>query len=207
MQWFSIWLSTFTVIFAIVDPFGYVPIFLTMTADDTEAERRKMLGTACLTAFVILAFFTFLGKSILFFFGISMPALQIAGGLILLAIGFEMLKVIPVHEKLSASEEREGTAKKDISIVPLAIPMLSGPASIATVIMLASKMPSVSGYIAIITSIAVTLGFTFLILRSAHRILGFVGLTGLKVVTRVMGFLLCAMAVQFVINGWLAIRG
>lgn len=206
MEWFRLWLSTFTVIFAIVDPFGYVPIFLSMTATDSIEQRRSMLRTACLTAFAILAFFTFFGKGILFFFGITMPALQIAGGLILLLIGFEMLKVIPVHEKLTAGEEIEGAAKKDISIVPLAIPMLSGPASIASVIMLSGKDPSAFGYISIISSVVVTLGFTYLILRSAHRVLFLVGLTGLKVVTRVMGFLLCALAVQFIINGYIAIR-
>jgi len=206
MHWFSIWVQTFGVIFALIDPFGYVPMFLTMTARDTIERRRAMLRKACVTAFAVLTAFTFLGNHILAFFGISIPALQISGGLILLAIGFEMLKVTPVHEKISESEESDGAAKDDISIVPLAIPMLSGPASISTVIMLTSKTPSAHGYMAIIGSIALTLGFTYVILSSANRVLAIVGLTGLKVVTRVMGFLLCAMAIQFVINGYLAIR-
>jgi multiple antibiotic resistance protein len=126
--------------------------------------------------------------------------------LILLAIGFEMVKVIRVNEKLSISEESEGVEKEDLSIIPLAIPMLSGPASIAAVIVLSAKAVRLVDYGIIIISIAGTLLFTYVILRSAGRILSSIGLTGLKVVTRVMGLLLCAMAVQFVINGYLAIR-
>ena len=206
MGWVGLWLSTFGVIFAIVDPFGYVPIFLAMTANDSEERRKQMVRRACLASFALLAFFTFFGSPLLRFFGISIPALQISGGLILLLIGFEMSKVLPIGEKLTPVEEREGRDKDDISIIPLAIPMLSGPASIASVIVLGTKTPTWMGYSAILVSIAATLAFTYLILRSATRILRLVGITGLKVVTRIMGFLLCAMAIQFVINGWVAIR-
>jgi len=204
----SYWLSTFSVIFAIVDPFGYIPIFIAMTAKDSEARRRVMLGKACLTAGIVLTLFTFVGNYILTFFGISIPALQITGGLLLLVIGFEMLKVLPIGEKLSAVEENEGVEKEDISIVPLAIPMLSGPASIATVVVLAAESDHMApqGYFVIVLAVALTLGGTYVVLRSAGKILNYVGVTGLNVVTRIMGLLLCAMAVQFVINGYLAIR-
>ena len=113
------WLPTFGVIFAIIDPFGYVPIFLSLTAGDSEAQRRKMIRKACLTAFIVLTLSTFIGQQILSFFGISIPALQISGGLILLIIGFEMMKVLPVVEKLSQKEETESARKEDISIVPV----------------------------------------------------------------------------------------
>lgn len=206
MELLGTWLSTFGVIFAIIDPFGYVPVFLSMTANDSDSQRRKMLKKACMTAFAVLTISTFLGNYILHFFGISIPALQISGGLILLVIGFEMLKVIPVAEKLSPSEVSEGAQKEDISIIPLAIPMLSGPASIATVVVLSSHSQSVSVYPAIVISIFLTLLFTYLILRSAGRVLKYIGGTGLKVMTRVMGLLICAMAVQFVINGYLAVK-
>jgi multiple antibiotic resistance protein len=206
MTFLGLWLSTFGLIFAIIDPFGYVPVFLTMTATDTDQRRREMLRVACLTAFGLLSFFTLMGNYLLVFFGISIPALQISGGLILLAIAFEMLKVNPVGEKLSESETGEAIKKEDISIVPLAIPMLSGPASITTVVVLSAKERSVPNYLAILISIAATLLFTYLILRSANRILHFIGITGLNVLTRVMGLLLCAMAVQFVINGYIAVR-
>jgi multiple antibiotic resistance protein len=202
----SLWFSTFALIFSVIDPFGYVPIFLGMTADNSDPQRRSMLKKACFAAFAVLALFTLLGTSFLHFFGISLPALQIAGGIILLAIGFEMLKVIPIPEKLSVSEEREGVQKEDISIVPLAIPMLAGPASIATVVILGSKAHDLWDYGSILVSILATLTFTYLILRSAAHVLRFMGQTGLRVLTRIMGLLLCAMAVQFVINGYLAVK-
>ena len=167
MQLFSVWLSTFGLIFAIIDPFGYIPIFISMTVRDSDRRRREMLTRACVTAFIVLTFFTLFGSYILAFFRISIPALQISGGLILLAIGLEMVRVIPVSEKLSPPEETEGLEKDDISIIPLAIPMLSGPAAIATVVVLGSGVRRVLDFSAIIVSIAGTLTFTFLILRYA----------------------------------------
>jgi multiple antibiotic resistance protein len=207
---FELFLSTFGVIFAIIDPFGYVPIFLTMTANDSEERRREMLKRACVTAFGVLAVSTFLGDHILRFFGIGIPALQISGGLLLLVISFEMLKVIPVVEKLTPNEEIEGREKEDISIIPLAIPMLSGPASIASVVVLTSQAGQESEgwmlYSAILFSVAITLVFTYLVLRSAGKLFKFIGVTGLNIITRVMGLLLCAMAIQFIINGYLAVK-
>jgi len=198
--------TNFGTVFAIIDPFGYVPIFLILTATDDEQKRRWMLKRACGTALVVLVLATFIGKPVLSFFGISIPALQISGGLVLLAVAFEMLKVLPVNEKLSTAEEIEAVAKPDISIVPLAIPMLSGPASIAAVIVLSADGPTTWGHASTVFSTVITLGFTYLILRSATRVMKFVGLTGLNVMTRVMGLLLCAMAIQFLINGYLALR-
>ena len=197
--------STFTLIFAIVDPFGYIPLFLAMTAENTDEQRSRMLRKACVTAFLVLTLFTFFGSRILGLFGISIPALQISGGLILLVIGFEMLKVIPVAEKVSPAEELEGVRKDDISIVPLAIPMLSGPASMATVVVLAAKAEAALDYAVIVGSIVLTLIITYLTLKSSSRILRYLGQSGLNVMTRIMGLLLAAMAVQFVINGYLAI--
>ena len=206
MNELSIWISTLGVIFAVIDPFGYVPIFLAMTAKDTPKKRNAMLRKACITAFLVLAIFTIFGKFILRFFGISIPAMQISGGLILLVIGFDMLQVLPVKAKLAPDEETEGSRKDDISIVPLAIPMLSGPATMTSVAVLTSKSPGAEGVFAILVSVLVTLAFTYLILQSANRILKYFGLTGLHVATRIMGLLLCAMAIQFVIDGYLAVR-
>jgi len=200
------WLSTFGVIFAIVDPFGYVPIFLSLTAGDSEALRRKMIRKACATAFLVLTISTFVGQQVLSFFGISIPALQISGGLILLILGFEMMKILPVVERLSQKEESEAERKEDISIVPLAIPMLSGPAAIASVIVLSSRAQSLADYPVIILSILVTLLITYFVLRSSSRLIKIIGVTGLNVMTRVMGLLLCAIAIQYVINGFLAVK-
>lgn len=199
-------LSTFGVIFAIIDPFGYVPIFLSLTAGDSQEQREKTVKKACLTAFVVLTVSTFLGQQILKFFGISLPALQISGGLILLIIGFEMMNILPIVGKLSPKEESEAVRKEDISIVPLAIPMLSGPASIATVIVLSSHTKSFSEYPLIIVCILVTLMITYFVLKSSSWLMKIIGVTGLNVMSRVMGLLLCAIAIQYVINGYLSIQ-
>lgn len=206
MEWFSLVLSTIGLIFALIDPPGYVPLFLSITAGDSEEGRKRILRRALLASFVILTVFTFLGNAILSFFSISIPALQISGGLILLAIGFEMLNMLPRGEKLTRTEQSEATTREDVSIIPLAIPMLAGPASIVAVIVLAAREASIRNYSAVIVSIAFTLGVTYLVLRFATPILNKIGVTGLRVATRVMGLLLCAMAIQFVIDGYHAVR-
>lgn len=205
MDW-SLWIPTFGLIFAIIDPFGYVPVFLAMTADDNQQQRNHMLLKACVTAFVVLVCFTFLGESILGFFAVSIPALQISGGLILLVIGFGMLSVSPTGARISPPEKVEARDKADISIVPLAIPMLAGPASMTTVVVLASKEPTTMNYSTIIVCIFLTLTITYWVLRLGGPMLKFLGLTGLNVMTRIMGLLMCAMAVQFIIDGYVAIR-
>ena len=198
-------LSTFGLLFALIDPPGYVPMFLTLTANESEDGKKRTLKRACLAAFAFLCLFTFLGNTLLSFFAISIPALQISGGLILLVIGFEMLNMIPRGEKTTKTEQSEASTKDDVSIIPLAIPMLAGPASIVAVIVLASRESTVANYAAILVSIAITLGITYMMLHFSARIMRFLGVTGLRVLTRVMGLLLCAMAVQFVIDGYKAI--
>lgn len=206
MEWFSLFLSTFGLIFALIDPPGYAPLFLAITANDSEEGRKKILRRACTAAFIVLLLFTFVGNYLLKFFAISIPALQISGGLIMLAIGFEMLNMLPRGEKITKTEQSEATTKDDVSIIPLAIPMLSGPASIVAVIVLAAREQSFANYSSIVVSIILSLGVTYTVLQFATRILKLVGVTGLRVATRIMGLLLCAMAVQFVIDGYLAVK-
>jgi multiple antibiotic resistance protein len=206
MQFIQLWLSIFGVIFAAIDPFGYVPIFLSMTAEKKEEERHWILKKACLTSFLVLAVFSLGGNSLLSFFGISIPALQISGGLILIVIGFNMLQLMPMATKLSTDDATEAREKEDISIVPLAIPMLAGPASLTTIAVTSARVQGPIDYLILVSSIFATLAFTYFILRSANKVLHWAGLIGLHVLTRLMGLLLCAIAVQFVINGYLAIR-
>jgi len=206
MEWLAVFFTTFGFIFALIDPLGYVPLFLAMTATDSKERRQRMLRRACTTAFFVLLIFILLGHSILGFFHISIPALQISGGLILLFIGFEMLNLLHSKEPLTPSEENEASQKDDISIVPLAIPMLSGPASIVAVVVLTAKSSAVANYLVVILSVFLTLLITYFVLSASERIMKVVGLTGVNAASRIMGLLLSAMAVQFVIDGFLAIR-
>jgi multiple antibiotic resistance protein len=206
MEWLAVFFTTFGFIFALIDPLGYVPLFLAMTATDSKERRQRMLRRACTTAFFVLLIFIVLGHSILAFFHISIPALQISGGLILLFIGFEMLNLLRSKEPLTPSEENEASQKDDISIVPLAIPMLSGPASIVAVVVLTAKSSAIANYVVVIVSVFLTLLITYFVLSASERIMKVVGLTGVNAASRIMGLLLSAMAVQFVIDGFLAIR-
>jgi multiple antibiotic resistance protein len=206
MEWLSLFFSTFGLIFALIDPLGYVPLFLAMTAADSSERRQKMLRRACITAFSVLVGFVLFGNWILAFFHVSIPALQISGGLILLFIGFEMLNLLHSKVALTPSEETEASQKDDISIVPLAIPMLSGPASIVAVVVSSAKQPDLGNYVAVILSVLLTLLITYFVLGASERIMKVVGITGVNAASRIMGLLLCAMAVQFVIDGFLAIR-
>lgn len=206
MEWLAVFFTTFGFIFALIDPLGYVPLFLAMTATDSKERRQRMLRRACITAFLVLLIFIVLGHSILAFFHISIPALQISGGLILLFIGFEMLNLLHSKEALTPSEETEASQKDDISIVPLAIPMLSGPASIVAVVVLTAKSSALANYLVVIVSVFLTLLITYFVLSASERIMKVVGLTGVNAASRIMGLLLSAMAVQFVIDGFLAIR-
>lgn len=206
MEFLTLWVSTFGLIFALIDPPGYVPLFLSITASYSAERRKKILLRACFVAFCVLSTFSIFGNGILSFFGISIPALQISGGLILLVLGFEMLGLIYFPERLSTSEESEAAHKDDISIVPLAIPMLSGPASIVAVVVLASKEQSLANLVAIVSSVFLTLVLTYFILRSADWIFSHIGVIGVKVLTRIMGLLLSAMAIQFILDGLSAAR-
>jgi multiple antibiotic resistance protein len=206
MEFLQLWLSIFGLVFAAIDPFGFIPIFLSMTAKTKHEARQWMLKKACVTSFIVLTLFSVGGNFLLHYFGISMPALQISGGLILIVIGFNMLQLLPLAAKLSDDDTSEATEKEDISIVPLAIPMLAGPASFTTVAVVTARMSGAIQYSALLSSIFCTLLFTYVILRFANQILSFVGIIGIHVMTRLMGLLLCAMAVQFIINGYIAIR-
>jgi multiple antibiotic resistance protein len=202
MAFIKIWLTTFGVILAVIDPFGYIPLFLAMTPKDGPEKRRTILLRACVTAGVVLVLFMLVGDFILSFFGISIPALQISGGLILLFIGLDMVRVLPITIRISEAEESEAVVKDDPSIVPLAIPMLAGPASLTTVAVFGARANGPMDYVAVFTSISITLILTYFILRNANRVLRIFTLTGLNVLTRIMGLLLCAMAVQFILNGF-----
>jgi multiple antibiotic resistance protein len=205
MDWLNLFFTTFGLIFALIDPLGYVPLFLSMTSTATSERRQKMLRRACTTAFCVLLAFILFGNALLTFFHISIPALQISGGLILLFIGLEMLGLMRSHERLSPTEESEAAQKDDISIVPLAIPMLSGPASIVAVVVLTGKDSSIGSLLAVTLSVLATLLLTYFVLGAAERVMKVVGITGVNAASRIMGLLLCAMAVQFMIDGYLAI--
>jgi multiple antibiotic resistance protein len=188
-------------IFFLVDPFAALPTFLAVTADQDSAKRVRTARKASLTAFVILTAFALAGSYIFKLFGITLPAFEIAGGIILLLIGLDMLqaKRSPTQESMGDTEAAQ--SKDDAGIVPMGIPMLAGPGAITSVMVLVGQAQTRWQMAAILGAIAVTALICFLVLGAATRVANALGETGIRILVRVMGLLLVALAVQYFVNG------
>lgn len=188
-------------IFFLVDPFAALPTFLGVTAGYDSARRVRTARKASLTAFIILSVFAFAGQFIFRLFGITLPAFEIAGGIILLLIGLDMLEAKRSPTQETNTETEAASSKDDVGIVPMGIPMLAGPGSIATVMVLVGQAQTHWQMVAIIGAIAITAAICFLVLGSATRVAAMLGETGIRILVRIMGLLLVALAVQYFVNG------
>jgi len=194
-------LLTVTSVFVLVDPFAVVPMFLAMSVDSPGAERRDMARRSAWTCAIVLCVFAAAGSLIFKAFGITLPAFKIAGGIILLQIGLDMLQARQSATKSTAEEEREGAEKEDASIIPLGIPMLAGPGAISTVMVLVGVSHTLWQHAVVYAAILATSFSSYVILAGADRVRQYLGGTGIRIMTRLMGLLLVALAVQFVANG------
>ena len=193
---------TGSAIFFVVDPLAVLPSFLAMTVGDSIEKKRLTAKKAALATMVTLLVFAAAGNVIFQTFGITLGAFRIAGGVLLFLLALDMMRAKQSPVRQTAEEELEGAAKDDIAIIPLTIPMLAGPGAIATTMVCISNAHGRVAYIAIVVAaIVVTSIAVFFILRSAILVERRLGTTGLNVLTRVMGLILAAVAVQFIING------
>ena len=188
-------------IFFVVDPIAVVPVFLAMTRADSDEKKRQMAKRAAITAFAILSSFALAGTLVFKLFGVTLGAFKVAGGILLLLTSVEMLAAKEQRTRVRKEEEREGEEKEDVAIFPLAIPLLAGPGSIATVTTLMAKAGHMLYAIPVILSILVTCVASYLMLRAATRISRLLGVTGLTVLNRVIGLIIGALAVQFIFDG------
>ena len=193
-------LITFTSVLFIVDPIAVVPTYLVITQGQSSAQRQLTARRACVAATIILVTFALAGTAIFQLFGITMPAFRIAGGLILWLVAMDMLHGTRSTQE-GAAEIVEGRAKEDVAVTPLAMPMLAGPGAISTVMVLSGQARTTGQTIAVYASILLTLVIAWLTLRAGERLVARIGQTGIRVMTRIMGLLLAAIAVQFVITG------
>lgn len=193
-------LVTFTSVLFIVDPIAVVPTYLVITSGQSGAQRRATARRACIAAMLLLVTFAAMGRAIFELFGITMPAFRIAGGLILWLVAMDMLHGTRSTQEGTA-EIREATVKEDVAITPLAMPMLAGPGAISTVMVLSGQARTTSQTVVVYGSILLALLIAWATLRAAERLVIRVGQTGIRVMTRLMGLLLAAIAVQFVITG------
>lgn len=194
-------LVSFGSVFALVDPFATIPAFLAMTVGADKAYRRRMARRAAWTCFLVLTCFALAGSLIFDFFGITLPAFEIAGGLILLLIGIDMLQAKRSQTQEVEPERQEGATKEDVGVTPLGIPMLAGPGAISTVMVLIGPQPKLWQAICIFAVIAVSALVSYWVLAAADKVRAFLGDTGIRILIRIMGLLLTAIAVQFFING------
>jgi len=194
-------LLSLSAVFFVVDPMGVVPVFVAMTHGDSEEKRERMARRASLTAFSILTVFAVAGTVIFRVLGVTIGAFKVAGGILLLLTSIEMLRAQPQRTRVTPEETQEGFEKEDVAIFPLAIPLLAGPGSIATVTALMGRAGRKLFAVPVILSIALTCIASYLMLVAADRIARFLGVTGLNVMNRVIGLIIGALAVQFMFDG------
>ena len=192
-------LLCFTSFFTLTNPLGTMPVFLTMTNGMNEHERKAIVRRATIVSFITLMVFTFSGQFLFKFFGISSNGFRIAGGFIIFKIGFDMLQARYSNAKLK--EEEVKTYADDISITPLAIPMLWGPGAIANAIMLMDDASTFTLKGTLIGIIALVYFITFLILQASTRLVRILGETGNNVMMRLMGLILMVIAVECFVSG------
>jgi multiple antibiotic resistance protein len=193
-------LVTFTSVLFIVDPIAVIPTYLVITQDETSAQRAITARRACVAATLILVLFALGGRMIFQLLGITLPAFRIAGGLILWLVAMDMLRGQRTTQE-SAPEISEGRVKDDVAITPLAVPMLAGPGAISTIMVLAGQAQTPARIVVVYSSVVLTMLVAWMTLRVGERFLTKYGQTGIRVMTRIMGLLLAAIAVQFVVTG------
>lgn len=198
---FEFALLAFTSVFFLVDPFAVIPQFLVITADSEPAERRHVAKRAGWTCAIVLAGFAMAGGLVFRMFGITLPAFKIAGGIILMQIGMDYLRAKRSTTKETPEEAAEGASKADAGIIPLGIPMLAGPAAISTVMVLIGESKVWWQHVIVYAAIIVSSLVSYWILAGADRVRGYLGETGIRILMRLMGLILVAIAVQFVVNG------
>ncbi|HEU5181015.1 MAG TPA: MarC family protein [Candidatus Polarisedimenticolia bacterium] len=193
-------LQSFLTMLVVVDPIGLVPMFLALASDRTALERRRLASRAVLVAGGILLAFALAGSWVLHRLGISLGAFQVAGGILLFWIAVRM--VFAEHQRETAAEEAEARSRVDISVFPLAIPIIAGPGSMASIMILVGEARTVRGGLALVVlTTAVVLSLCYVALRLSEPLVRALGTTGVNVVTRVLGVLLAALAVQYVADG------
>src|SRR6202046_538057 len=190
-----------TSIFFLVDPFTVIPLFLALPIYSPPQERRWVARRSAWTCAIVLSTFAVAGSLIFKMFGITLPAFKIAGGIILLQIGLDMLQARQSSTKATPAEAEESVSKRDASIIPLGMPMLAGPGAISTVMVLVGEAHHVWQHGVIYATILLVSFVSYLVLAGADRVRRYLGDTGIRIMTRLMGLLLVALAVQFVANG------
>lgn len=206
MNLFEYSLLAVSSLFFIVDPIATVPAFLAMTSQDSAPQRLQMARLACWVMAGVLIVFALTGEGIFKLLGITLPAFQIAGSIVLLLIALDMLRAQRSRVQETREETMAGTAKEDIAITPLAVPMLAGPGAISTAVLLKNKAENPAQIGALCVCIVVVALLTYAIFRVSVRGARWLNPIAMKLTTRIMGLLLASVAIQFMLNALQEIR-
>ena len=194
-------LVAFPSLVVIINPVMVTSVFITLTSNATPEAKRAIIRKTTIIAFIVLLVFAISGTLIFKFFSITIGAFQIAGGIILFSVAMGMLHATASRTRQTPEEMDEAMSRDDIAVVPLAIPMVSGPGAITTVIVLSGEARAIPNMAILFLAIVVAMVIVFVMLRNAARIQKYLGPSGLNIATRLMGLVLAAIAVQFVIRG------
>lgn len=200
-------ITAFVALFVVIDPVGLTPLFVSLTQGLTSQQRRAIALRACAVAFGLLTLFTVFGEAVLGFIGISMPAFRVAGGALLFLTALDMLfeRRAPRRKDQASENQPDETLADDDhpdpSVFPLALPLIAGPGSIATVILLSSQHPGLVGLAAVIGITFSVIAMVFVFFLASGILERLLGKTGINIATRLLGMLLAALAVQFILDG------
>ena len=194
-----------TTLFTLINPIGISPILIIMTERFPQKEKINIAKKGSLTAFITLILFSLLGSVIFNFFGITIEAFQIMGGILFFRNGLRMLDSKIGRSRTTPAEQEESEESDDIAVSPIGIPLIAGPGAITAAMLLSSQTPQIYSYFTLIFSIFFVLSLVYLILRNGDVLLKWLGTTGIRIIQRLMGLILMVIAVQFVINGVMSI--
>ena len=197
----TLFIAAFTSIISVANPLAAMPVFLSLTEQNSDPERLYVAKKSSFYMFLVLIIFLLAGTYIMSFFGISLPGIRIAGGLIILRAAYAMLNPDVTERKISEEAQEAAKEKEDISFSPMAMPMLSGPGSIAVVIGLASQAEGIFDLVIMSGAIVLVALISYGVLRLAPFSAKYIGPTGMNAITRMMGFIAMAIGVQFILNG------
>ena len=198
---FSVYFKFFIGLFALVNPVGIIPVFISMTSYQTAAVRNKTNMTANMSVAIILLTSLFLGDGILQIFGISIDSFRIAGGILVVTIAMSMISGKLGEDKQNKQEKSETAIRESIGVVPLALPLMAGPGAISSTIVWGTRYHSIAHFIGFSIAIALFAACCWGIFRMAPWLVRLLGQTGINVITRIMGLLLMALGIEFIVTG------
>jgi len=196
-------LTVFITVFTVVDPLGLIPVFIPIAENFNKKDRKKLIFMSFFIATIIASIFLLLGKKLFGYLGIDFNSIYIVGGILLFLIGLDMIYARPRRNKTSPEENEDAISEEDykeVAVFPLAIPMLAGPGTIATLIMFASKHDEILNLLIVFLAMLTAFGLSVVAMLFSDKILKVLGKTGINVLDRVIGLILCSLAVQFIVN-------